>query len=275
MSVSERTVWRYISLFNRTGDVQPQKRRNGPRMLMGDFEQITLLRLILENPGIYLDELQDRLLAIFGVLVSVPTICRTLKRMGCTRQAMHRVALQRPDALRARFMAEISVYDPRMFVWLDETGCDHRHSTRKYGYSVRGIPICDQRILIRGTRYTAIPVISMDGIHDVFIAEGTMNGERFTMFVRNVLLPHLNPFNGVNPRSVVIMDNASIHHVDQVVDLIERQAGAKLCFLPPYSPDLNPAEGVFSQIKSIMKQNDQLFQVCSASRALLKVTLIS
>ena len=141
--------------------------------------------------------------------------------MGCTRQAMHRVALQRSDALRARFMAEISVYGLHMFVWLDETGCDHRHSTRKYGYSVRGIPICDQRILIRGTRYTAIPVISMDGIHDVFIAEGTMNGERFTKFVRNVLLPHLNPFNGVNPRSVVIMDNASIHHVDQVVDLIE------------------------------------------------------
>ena len=74
---------------------------------------------------------------------------------------MHRVALQRSDALRACFMAEISVYDPRMFVWLDETGYDHRHSTRKYGYSVRGIPIRDQRILIRGTRYTAIPVISI------------------------------------------------------------------------------------------------------------------
>ena len=104
-----------------------------------------------------------------------------------------------------------------------------------------------------------MPVISTDGIHDVFFAEGTMNGERFTKFVRNVLLPHLNPFNGVNPRSVVIMDNATIHHVDQVVDLVEKQAGAKLCFLPPYSPDLNPAEGVFSQVKSIMKQNDQMF----------------
>ena len=131
MSISERTVWRYISLFRRTGDVQPQKRRNGPRLLMGDFEQITLLRLILENPGIYLEELQDRLLSTFGVLVSVSTICRTLKYMGCTRQAMHRVALQRSDALRARFMAEVSVYDPRMLVWLDETGCDRRHSTRK------------------------------------------------------------------------------------------------------------------------------------------------
>ena len=104
-------------------------------------------------------------------------------------------------------MAEISVYDPRMFVWIDETGCDCRHSTRKYGCSVRSIPICDQKILIRGTIYTEIPVISTDGIHDVFIAEGTMNGDRFTKFVRNVSLPHLND---VNPRSVVIMDNATI-----------------------------------------------------------------
>ena len=64
-------------------------------------------------------------------------------------------------------------------------------------------------------------VISTAGIHDVFIAEGTMNGDRFTKFVRIVLLPHLNPFN---PRSVVIMDNATIHHVDQIVHLVERQA---------------------------------------------------
>ena len=74
MSVSERTVWHYISLFKRTGDVQPRKRRNGPRMLMGDFEQVALLRHILENPGLYLQELQDHLLSVFGVLVSVPTI---------------------------------------------------------------------------------------------------------------------------------------------------------------------------------------------------------
>ena len=91
-----------------------------------------------------------------------------------------------------------------------------------------------------------------------------MNGERFTNFVRSVLLSHLNPFNGVNPRSVVI-----IHHVDDVIDLIETQAGARVCFLPPYSPDLNPAEGVFNQVKSIMKENDKVFQVCSVPRALM------
>lgn len=270
-NVSERTVWRYISLFQSTGDIQVRKRTNGPKSLMGDFEQLVLLRIVLENPGIYLHELQIELFHKFGVPVSVPTICRTLKSMGVTRQAMHRVALQRSDAARARFMYEVAVYDPHMLVWLDESGCDRRHAMRKYGYSVRGIPICDQRLLIRGIRYTTIPIVSLDGIHDVFITEGTMNGERFAKFVNDVLLPHLLPFNGINPRSVVIMDNASIHHIHEVVDLIETQAGARVLFLPPYSPDLNPAEGIFSQIKSIMKENDKLFQVFSAPRALLSM----
>ena len=53
------------------------------------------------------------------------------------------------------------------------------------------------------------------------------------------------------------MDNASIHHVEEVKDLF----GAKLIFLPPYSPDFNPVEGVFSQSKSIIKENHRLFEV--------------
>ena len=267
--VSERTVYRYISLFKQTGDVQPQEKTNGPRHLLGDFEQIIILRLILENPGIYLHELADELQDVFGVTISVPTVCRTLKSMGCSRQVMRQIALQRSESLRAHFMSEVSVYDPAMLVWLDESGCDRRHAARKYGYSIRGIPVCDHRILIRGKRYTSIPILSMQGIHDVFITEGTTNGEKFAEFVEEYLLPHLLPFNGINPRSVVIMDNASIHHIHQVSDLIENRAGAKILFLPPYSPDLNPVEGIFSQIKSIMKQHDKLFQVFSAPRVLL------
>ena len=111
--------------------------------------------------------------------------------------------------------------------------------------------------------------MSLDGIHDVYIAEGNVDGQKFSDFVSSSLLPVLMPFNNVNPRSVVIMDNASIHHVQEVSDLIETQAGAKLHYLPPYSPDLNPTEGVFSQIKFIMKENHKLFQTCSAPRAMI------
>ena len=127
LNVSERTVMRYIALFHRTGDVQVKPRTNGPKRLLGDFEQLKLLRLIQENPGIYLYELQKELTKS-GIRVSNATICRTLKYMGCTRQAMHHVALQRSEISRARFMADISMYDPLMLVWLDESGCDRRNT---------------------------------------------------------------------------------------------------------------------------------------------------
>ena len=151
-----------------------------------------------------------------------------------------------------------------MFIWIDETGCDRRNCTRKYGYSLRGITPRDHRLLVRGIRYSAIPVMSMEGIHDVAILAGTVNGDRFEQFVSNTLLPHLNPFNGSNPLSIVIMDNCTIHHVDRVINLIEITAQAKIIFLPPYSPDLMPLEEVFSKVKATMKENDDAFQVCSA-----------
>ena len=224
--------------------------------------------MFLDRPRIYLAELQAKLLERFGVPVSVPTICRTLRFMGCTRQSMHQVAIQRSDMLRAKFMGEISIYDPSMLVWLDETGCDRRHSIRKYAYSICGLPLSDHRILIRGMRYTAIPVLSVEEIHDVCLHKGPMNGESFANFVQSCLIPinFCNHFNLVNSRSVVILDNAAIHHVQEVEDLIETQDGCRLCYLPPYSPELNPAEGVFSQIK---KRNDKLFQVYSSPRALI------
>ena len=68
---------------------------------------------------------------------------------------------------------------------------------------------------IRGIRYTAIPVISMEGVHDVCLHQGNMNGDSHSCFVEKCLLPILLRFNWNNPRSVVIIDNASIHHENQ------------------------------------------------------------
>jgi hypothetical protein len=127
-------------------------------------------------------------------------------------------------------MADISIYDPKMFIWLDETGCD-RNTLRKYGYSLRRIPVCDHRLLVRGKQYSALPVMSLDGIHGVYVTEGTVNGEKFADFVRNCLVPVMKPFQYVNSHSVVIMDNASVHHVQNVVNLSETQAGAKVLYV--------------------------------------------
>ncbi len=143
--------------------------------------------------------------------MSVPIICRTLRYMGCTRQVLSHVPAQHCDALRGKFMADISVYDPSMFVWINEPGCDRRNATRKYAYSMRGITPCDHRILIRGQRYSVITitVLSMKG---VYIVESTVNGDVFEEFARKCLLPILQPVDYVAAQSVVVMDNAAIHH---------------------------------------------------------------
>lgn len=129
-------------------------------------------------------------------------------------------------------MAHVSIYDPSMLVWLDESGCDKRNTVRKYGYSIRGIPLYDQRLFVRGTRYSAIPIVSTARIHDVYLAKGNVNGDKFIKFVKESLLPVLQSFNGVNSHSIVIMDNASIHHVEEVSNLIEGQAGATCLHTP-------------------------------------------
>ena len=69
----------------------------------------------------------------------------------------------------------------------------------------------------------------MCGLLDVKLVEGTSNGDTFYSFVEENLLPHLLPFNGSNPHSIVIMDNCSIHHVSGVVQMIE-EVGAMVHF---------------------------------------------
>ena len=87
--------------------------------------------------------------------------------------------------------------------------------------------------------------MSCSGILDVHIEHETVNGESFLSFVERNLLPTLMPFDGINSNSIVILDNASIHHVDGVVDMIS-EVGALVHFLPPYSPDLAPIEECFA-----------------------------
>jgi len=82
------------------------------------------------------------------------------------------------------------------------------------------------------------------------------------------LVPHRQPFNGVNAHSVVILDNASIHHAGRVVDTIQ-QTGALVQFLPPYSPDLNAIEESFSKVKSVLKANEDAWKDFDIETAVL------
>lgn len=101
--------------------------------------------------------------------------------------------------------------------------------------------------------------MSTDGIIALELFQGTLNGDRYLDFLRGTLIPEMQPFNGLSPQSVLVLDNCSVHHVSDAIDLL-REAGILVIFLPPYSPDLNPVEELFSAVKYYLKEHDEILQ---------------
>ena len=238
--------------------------------MVSDFEQVIVMQLLLEKPSAYyLSELQQHLDDTTGTWVHVSTICCTVYCLGYTRKRLQHIALQRSDDLRAQYMAEISLFDPCTLVWVDESGFRQRNSIRAYRYSLQGLRAEDHQLKLGKSRINAIGIMSYQGMEDVYLTEDNVNGDIFEHFVGSCLLPILMPFNGVNTH-LVVMDNCSVHHLERVVEMIN-SVGALIRFLPPYSPDLNPIELVFSKVKSFIKANYLVMQSTSIPRVVVSM----
>ena len=267
LNVDVSTVWRVVKLFKEFGSVD---KKHYSRSEL--FQKLTpplelhVLHSVLINPGIYLREIQEDLYETTDVDVSPSAICRFLHRVGFTRQKLKVVAKKRDEDLRAQFACDVAMYKPEMLVFLDETGSDRRDSLRKYGYSLRGRPAVSQKLLVRGERVSAIAFMSVHGLLDLKIVSGSVDGDIYCDFVE-ILLPQLMPFDGKNPHSVVNLDNCTIHHYEEAVQMIQ-EVGAIVHFLP-HSLDYNPIGEAFSKVKAEMKAMEKEAQVLDIETVVL------
>ncbi|WP_185927947.1 transposase, partial [Pseudorhizobium endolithicum] len=87
----------------------------------------------------------------------------------------------------------------------------------------------------------------LSGMAAPMLLDGPMNGPAFLAYAEQVLAPELRPGD------VVVMDNLPAHKISGVRDAIEK-VGARLLFLPPYSPDFNPIEMAFSKLKALLRK---------------------
>ena len=94
---------------------------------------------------------------------------------------------------------------------------------------------------------TFVAGLRSDGLIAPFVLDGPINREAFEVYVEQVLAPELNAGD------VVVMDNLSSHKGPRVQEMIQA-TGARLLFLPPYSPDFNPIEKVFSKLKALLRK---------------------
>ena len=113
-----------------------------------------------------------------------------------------------------------------------------------------------------------------DGVIALELQEGTYNGDKFIEFITGTLIPQMSQFDGSSSRSVLVMDNCAIHHVSTALKIM-KDAGVLVIFLPPYSPDLNPAEELFSLVKYYLRQHDDILQAVNDPKPIIRAAFDS
>ena len=131
-------------------------------------------------------------------------------------------------------------------LFLDETG-SHLGYTPTHAWAPRGQRAYATAPANRGENKTVVAALTLDGVGPRMRFDGAMTTARFEGYVRFVLAPTLRP------GQVVIADNLRAHHPPGARAAIEAR-GARLLFLPPYSPDFNPIEHAFSKVKQALRR---------------------
>ncbi|GBB90835.1 hypothetical protein RclHR1_17930003 [Rhizophagus clarus] len=162
---------------------------------------------------------------------------------------LQKAAKEQNEFLKSDFILKISDYNLEQLIFIDEIAKDKRSISRAYGYSTINTRTIKSVIFIRGKRYIILLALTLDGIITAKIIEGSCNKENFQVFIINQVV------------NVIIMDNAVIHHDEALVELIE-ETGDKVVYLPPYSPDFNPIETVFSTLKIWFKRYRDFIKIC-------------
>ena len=146
---------------------------------------------------------------------------------------------------RAQWIAYQNRVEPVRLVFIDETWTKTNMVPLR-GWGPRGLRLKTKAPHGRWQTMTFLAALRHDRIEAPWLLSGPINGETFRLYVEQVLVPTLQPGD------IVVMDNLGSHKGRAIRRAI-RAAGAKLFFLPKYSPDLNPIEQVFAKIKHLLR----------------------
>jgi len=284
-TATTQTLRRWWYHFTKYGDTQAERRHNkkkeqkkgkGYKKKTGRWTKRhhdLLLSIVEDDPDLYLDEIRDELRDLGGGWWSSSYIWNRLS-LDCNYSLQ--VASDRSYAAdkeeRLEFLQALAdrVINPNQLIFLDESQKDRNSSRRRRCWSKKGESPFREAYLAssHSKRYTFLGACDVDGFvieacttveqshgsDDTNPTRGTISSDRFRMWVEEKLLPLLGNHEKCEPRSIVVMDNASIHN--DIKDLIE-STGAKLIYTAPYSPDLNPIELMFGSYKAALRRHNK------------------
>lgn len=146
---------------------------------------------------------------------------------------------------RQEWIEEQAKLDPERLVFIDETWAK-TNMTRTRGRSLRGTRLVARVPHGHWKTTTFLAALRSTGLTAPLVVDGAINGAIFLAYVQQHLAPTLSAGD------IVILDNLGAHKVAGVREAIEGR-GARVAYLPPYSPDLNPIETVFSKFKALLR----------------------
>lgn len=247
-----KNIRRNLRLF---GNVHAPPNRVGRRRSITPLMLEALFDHLLEKPGLYLDEMAIFLWDELQMLATTSSIRRALVSNGLSRKTARQKAKEQNAELREIYLHNLSEFESYHLVYVDESGCDKRISFRRTGWSPLGVAPRQVSQFHRDERYQILPAYAQDGLVLSRVFRGSTDAIVFEDFI-DELLRHCGRWP--EPKSVLVMDNASFHYSERISQMCA-DAGVKVVYLPPYSPDLNPIEEFFSELKGFIKRNWSYF----------------
>ena len=200
--------------------------------------------LIDQQPDITLWEIRERL----NLDCTLPAIHYVIRDMGMSfKKTLHASEQGREDVklARAEWIAMQGQLDIVRLVFIDEAGAK-TNMTRLYGRSPKDVRAYDHAPHGHWCTTTMISSIRSNGETACMAVDAATSGDVFRAYVEHVLVPTLRKGD------IVVLDNLSAHKDKLTLQLIEN-VGAEVWFLPPYSPDLNPIEKMWSKVKQLLR----------------------
>ncbi|WP_242051428.1 IS630 family transposase [Nostoc sp. FACHB-280] len=242
-------IEKLLKQYRETGSIAPKVRteQTPPKL---NAEQFNVLKEIVEaNNDATLAEIRVILAEKTGVIISISTVDRMLQKMEISlkKKTLHasEKETERVQSLRVQFWLQLQGIPAENLIFIDEAGANLsliRHSAR----SKKGKRAHGQRPQKRCKNVSIIGALALKGVISQYSILGATDGLTFEAYISQKLVPRL--WAG----AYVIIDNCSIHKGAEIEKIIQ-SAGAKLIYLPPYSPDFSPIENCWSKIKNLLR----------------------
>ena len=248
-SVSTSLVQKLVKQQKIEGNLEPKK-RGKPQFSYLTNARETVTKLVEANPDATLVEFCELFAQETGNWVSRSAMGRFLNKLGFSRKKKtnrsSQASTERVQKLRLEYWEQVKHIDTDNLVFLDESGI-LLGGNRHYARSQKGTRAGAEKPFYRGAKVTIIGAITLNEVLAVMTIDNSMDGAAFDVFVEKCLCPNLWP------GAVVVMDNLPAHKRASIAPKIEA-VGASIIYLSPYSPDFNPIELWWSQLKSFLRR---------------------